>query len=92
MVGGGGDRQWAPVGEVGEGWGTDMWGPGYSTGRRRPFDSKNRIQSQTGPNHVQIVSKFNGPKKDLRDLRKIEIKYVSEDLEKMNNFIHRNFF
>jgi hypothetical protein len=29
---------------------------------------------------------------NLPELQKSEIKYVFEDLEKMNNFLHRKFF
>jgi hypothetical protein len=35
--------------------------------------------------------KFNQSKKDLPELKKIEIKYGFEDLEDMNNFLQRNF-
>jgi hypothetical protein len=43
-------------------------------------------------NLIQTVSNFDHPKNDLPELKNFEIKYGFEDLEKMNNFLHRNFF
>jgi hypothetical protein len=37
-------------------------------------------------------SNFNRSKKDLPELENFGLKYDSEDLEKVNNFVHRNFF
>jgi hypothetical protein len=41
---------------------------------------------------IQSHSNFDRSKNDLPELQKFEIKYDFKDLEKMNNFIHRNFF
>jgi hypothetical protein len=41
---------------------------------------------------VQIISNFADPKNDFPKLKFFEIKYAREDIEKMNNFFHRNFF
>jgi hypothetical protein len=43
-------------------------------------------------NLIQIVSNFARQKNDLPELENFEIKYSFEDIEKMNNFLHRNFF
>jgi hypothetical protein len=40
---------------------------------------------------IQIVSKFDLPKKDLLELEILEIKYGSEGFEKWNIFLYRNF-
>jgi hypothetical protein len=52
----------------------------------KPFqNSLNRIKQTSNR------SNFNWSKKDIPKLRKIEIKYSFENLEEMNNFLHRNF-
>jgi hypothetical protein len=38
------------------------------------------------------VPYFDRSKFDLSELQKFEIKYEFEDLEMVNNFLHRNFF
>jgi hypothetical protein len=43
-------------------------------------------------NEIQILSNFDRSNKGLPEPKKIEIKYGFEDLEKMNNFLHINFF
>jgi hypothetical protein len=52
----------------------------------------NPIWNLNGFKFFQIPSKFDWSKNDLPRLKKFEIKYSFEDLKKMNNFIHRNFF
>jgi hypothetical protein len=44
-----------------------------------------RFQIQMDSNQVDIVSNFNRSKNGLPELQKFEIKYVFEDLKKMNN-------
>jgi hypothetical protein len=34
---------------------------------------------------------FNSFEEDLPEFKKFEVKYGFEDLEEMNNFLHRNF-
>jgi hypothetical protein len=41
---------------------------------------------------VQFISNIDRPKNALFELQKFETKYGFEDLEKMNNLLHRNFF
>jgi hypothetical protein len=57
------------------------------TGHGGKFDSNSNFK------RIQIIFKFNqmstAPKRTFQ-ARKIEIKYGLEDLEKMNNFFHRN--
>jgi hypothetical protein len=66
-------------------------GPRYSPRQRgvkgfKPFSKFERLKNvQTFPNFDR--SKFNLPM-----LQKIGIKYSFEDLEEMDNFLHRNFF
>jgi hypothetical protein len=43
-------------------------------------------------NQIQVISNFGQPKKNLPELKKIEIKYGCEIFEERNNFLHRNFF
>jgi hypothetical protein len=67
------------------------WGPGIVP----------RGAIQMGLNLIQISNefilfqnptKFGQSKIDLSLLKNFEIKYGFEDLEKMNNLLHRNFF
>jgi hypothetical protein len=68
----------------------NRWARGHSNGRRRfeldPNANSNEFKQ------VQIFSNFDRPKKDFALHRKIEIKYGCEGLERVNNFLHRNFF
>jgi hypothetical protein len=57
--------------------------PGFKTGSN---------QIQTDSNRFQNLLNFDRSKKNLPELQKFEIKYGFKDLEKTNNFLHRNFF
>jgi hypothetical protein len=48
-----------------------------------------RMQIQTNSNKFKSFQTLTDPKKHFPVLRKIEIKYDFECLEKMNNFLHR---
>jgi hypothetical protein len=43
-------------------------------------------------NSIQIVTNFDRPKKDLPQLKKIEIKYGCKGFEERNIFLLKNFF
>jgi hypothetical protein len=62
-------------------------GPLLQSGRRQFEFILNSISKR-----VQIISNFADPKNDFPKLKIFEIKYAREDIEKMNNFFHRNFF
>jgi hypothetical protein len=67
----------------------DRWARGHNDGR----------WGSNGLNHSRIqivqkqsnISKFGPIRKVLFVLGKIEIKYGFEDIEEINNFLHRNF-
>jgi hypothetical protein len=42
--------------------------------------------------NIQNFPNFDQPKRNLPELQKSTIKYGFEDLEKINNLLHRNFF
>jgi hypothetical protein len=71
------------------GGGPAKWGPvtvpGGKVKRFKPFPNSN-VQN------VQIFPNVDRSKNNLPELQKLEIKYGFEILEKMNNFLHRNFF
>jgi hypothetical protein len=50
------------------------------------------IQTKFKRIQIQFVSKFYRPKKDLPNLENFGTKYGFEDIEKINNFLHRNYF
>jgi hypothetical protein len=52
----------------------------------------NRFQIQMDSNQVQIDSNFDRPKRNHPELQKFEIEYSFKYFERMNNFLHRNFF
>jgi hypothetical protein len=54
--------------------------------------SLNIIQIQTNSNYLKTFQTLTDPKTALPSLNFFEIKYDFEALEKMNNFLHRNFF
>jgi hypothetical protein len=71
--------------------GSDWWAPatfpgGVGSKRFKPFQNFKRFKN------VQNFPNFDRSKFDLPELQKFEIKYGFEDLEKMNNLLHRNFF
>jgi hypothetical protein len=43
-------------------------------------------------NSIQIITNFDRPKKDLPQLKKIEIKYGYKGFEERNIFLLKNFF
>jgi hypothetical protein len=43
-------------------------------------------------NLIRVISNFDQSKKDIPELKKLEIKYSCEVLEEMNNFLHSNIF
>jgi hypothetical protein len=69
---------------------TDRWARGHSNGRRGQ-NGLNRFKIQTVWKCSKF-SKFDRSKFDLPELQKFEVKYGFEDLKKVNNFLHRNFF
>jgi hypothetical protein len=69
----------------------DRWAPATVSGgagskRFQPFQKFKQFEN------VQNFPNFDQSKFDLPELQKFEINYGFEDLEKMNNFLHRNFF
>jgi hypothetical protein len=66
---------------------TDRWAQGHSNGRRR-FE----LDLNANSNKFKSFQTLIDPKKYFALLRKIEIKYGCEGLERTNNFLYRNFF
>jgi hypothetical protein len=69
----------------------DRWDPttvpgGMGSKRFKPFQKFKWFKN------IQKFPDFDRPKFDLLELQKFEIKYGLEDIEKMNNFLHKNFF
>jgi hypothetical protein len=68
---------------------TDRWALATMLGCKFP------VRSETGQTHLnldfKLVQTLIDPKNGLLELQKFEIKYGCEDLEKMNNFLPRNF-
>jgi hypothetical protein len=52
----------------------------------------NTFQVQMNSNYFKTVQCFTNPKMAFPSPKKIEIKFGFEALEKVNNFLHRNFF
>jgi hypothetical protein len=69
----------------------DWWAPiivlsGAGSKWFKPFQNFKRFKN------VQIFPNCDRSKFDIHELQKFEIKYGFEDLEKVNIFLHRNFF
>jgi hypothetical protein len=67
--------------------GADRWAPATVLGGAGSHGS-NRFQIRK----VQKHSNFDRSQFDLPELQKFGITYGFEDLERMDNFLHRNFF
>jgi hypothetical protein len=60
--------------------------PGSAGSKRfKPFPNLNGAKTFN-------FSNFDQSRRNLPELQEFEIKYSSKDLEKINKFVHRNFF
>jgi hypothetical protein len=86
----GGARVRGSVPKQGRGPAADGWAPATVPG----FKSPSRVKNGSHPFKFEFLARtnFDGSKNDLLGLQKFKIKYGFEDLEKINNFLHRNFF
>jgi hypothetical protein len=75
--------------KIGEQEVTDRWG--HAAQSWAAWFDLIRIQIQTNSNVTQIISNFDPSKKGTLELKKIKIKYGSEGIEEMIDFLHRNF-
>jgi hypothetical protein len=68
------------------------WLPGGSPSQSRVAAVKSDLKSNS--NHFKTYSNhsnFDRLKNGLPELKKFELKYGFEDIEKVNNFLHRSF-
>jgi hypothetical protein len=67
----------------------DAWSRPQSGWRAQPYLNKN--PNSNGSKQIQTIPIFGRSEKYVPLLGKIEMKYDFEDLEEINNFLHRNF-
>jgi hypothetical protein len=68
---------------------TDGWAPATMPGFKSPVRSNDQIHSNL---NFKLVQTLTDPKLTFLCSKKFEIKYFFKDLEKVNNFLHKDFF